>query len=250
MLSPDLIEKSFALAKEQYAEVGVDVDRAIDALGRIAISLHCWQGDDVGGFEKDDTSLDGGIAVTGNYPGKARTPDQLRSDLEKCHLAYPRYPSFESARLLRRIRRRKSRPPIRSSRNTSRAGSIGPNRKTWAWTSRGAACRPGSSHSQYCGFAQRLHIIRQRRPSLRPFQHPPDHSHFHVHNRRTHSRPRSPLTESENVLRFNGAQSPSPEVFAWLHQQLPLFLLAGSKAQASAPSNTALPRPQTKDGQR
>ena len=83
MLSPDLIEKSFVLAKEQYAEVGVDVDKAIDALGKIAISLHCWQGDDVGGFEKDDASLDGGIAVTGNYPGKARTPDQLRSDLEK-----------------------------------------------------------------------------------------------------------------------------------------------------------------------
>ncbi len=80
--SPDSIEKAFVLAKQQYAELGVDVDRAMDQLNAIAVSLHCWQGDDVGGFENAGTDLDGGIAVTGNYPGKARTPDELRRDLE------------------------------------------------------------------------------------------------------------------------------------------------------------------------
>ena len=78
-----LIEDAYGLAKSQYAELGVDVDRALEGLGRIAISLHCWQGDDVGGFENSGSQLGGGLAVTGNYPGKARTPDELRGDLEK-----------------------------------------------------------------------------------------------------------------------------------------------------------------------
>src|SRR5262245_61749618 len=76
------LEKSFRLAKERYAQFGVNVDRALKRLAVIPISLHCWQGDDVRGFEKVGGSL-GGIAVTGNYPGKARTPDELRMDLEK-----------------------------------------------------------------------------------------------------------------------------------------------------------------------
>lgn len=77
------LERSFALAKERYADLGVDVSKALTQLSRIPISLHCWQGDDVGGFENSDTTLGGGLAVTGNYPGKARTPDELRCDLEK-----------------------------------------------------------------------------------------------------------------------------------------------------------------------
>src|SRR6476646_2486422 len=76
-----IIHRAFALAKERYAELGVDVERAMDCLSRIPISLHCWQGDDVGGFENTGMELGGGLAVTGNYPGKARTPDELRSDL-------------------------------------------------------------------------------------------------------------------------------------------------------------------------
>src|SRR4051812_1558634 len=76
-------ERSFALAKQRYADLGVDVRNALALLSRISISLHCWQGDDVGGFENANTTLGGGLAVTGNYPGKARTPDELRSDLEK-----------------------------------------------------------------------------------------------------------------------------------------------------------------------
>lgn len=77
------VEPAYQLARERYAEIGVDTDKAMDRLSRIPISLHCWQGDDVGGFENPDTGLDGGLAVTGNYPGKARAPDQLRTDLEK-----------------------------------------------------------------------------------------------------------------------------------------------------------------------
>ena len=77
------VEQTFALAKEQYAEWGVDVEQALSRLAQTPISLHCWQGDDVGGFENMGLELGGGLAVTGNYPGKARTPEELRSDLEQ-----------------------------------------------------------------------------------------------------------------------------------------------------------------------
>lgn len=77
------IAKSFSLAQERYAALGVDVDHALKTLSRISISLHCWQGDDVGGFENFGEGLGGGLAVTGNYPGKAHTPDELRADLDK-----------------------------------------------------------------------------------------------------------------------------------------------------------------------
>ena len=76
-------ERAFALAQEQYAEWGVDVDAALERLATVAISLHCWQGDDVGGFEESGQEIGGGLAVTGQYPGKARTADELRSDLDK-----------------------------------------------------------------------------------------------------------------------------------------------------------------------
>ena len=76
------VQGALALAKERYGQLGVDVERALDQLARIPISLHCWQGDDVGGFENASEGLGGGLAVTGNYPGKARTADELRADLE------------------------------------------------------------------------------------------------------------------------------------------------------------------------
>ena len=76
------IERAYDIARDQFAELGVDTERAVDRLRDISISLHCWQGDDVGGFEGRREALDGGLAVTGNYPGKARTADELRSDLE------------------------------------------------------------------------------------------------------------------------------------------------------------------------
>jgi L-rhamnose isomerase len=82
-------ERSFALAREQYAEWGVDVDRALERLGAVAISLHCWQGDDVGGFEESGQEIGGGLAVTGQYPGRARTALELRSDLDKALTLLP-----------------------------------------------------------------------------------------------------------------------------------------------------------------
>jgi L-rhamnose isomerase len=74
---------SYQLARDRYAELGVDTDAALKRLSTIPISLHCWQGDDVGGFEVGASELGGGIAATGNYPGKARTPDELRADAAK-----------------------------------------------------------------------------------------------------------------------------------------------------------------------
>ena len=76
------IETAYQLAREQYAALGVDTDAALKRLTTLAISLHCWQGDDVGGFESAAGGLGGGLAVTGNYPGKARTPQELRQDAE------------------------------------------------------------------------------------------------------------------------------------------------------------------------
>jgi L-rhamnose isomerase len=80
--SRNRVERAYNDAKEQFAQFGVDTDQALERLRSVSISLHCWQGDDVGGFEGREGALDGGLAVTGNYPGKARTADQLRSDLE------------------------------------------------------------------------------------------------------------------------------------------------------------------------
>jgi len=75
-------EIRYQQAKEIYAKIGVDTDKAIKALQQIPISMHCWQGDDVGGFENKN-SLSGGIQTTGNYPGKASTPAELMDDMDK-----------------------------------------------------------------------------------------------------------------------------------------------------------------------
>jgi L-rhamnose isomerase len=83
------VERSYQLAGERYAELGVDSDRAVAQLAGIPISIHCWQGDDVGGFERAGQELGGGLAVTGNYPGKARTPEELRGDFEKALSVIP-----------------------------------------------------------------------------------------------------------------------------------------------------------------
>ena len=80
---PKSIAQSYSQAQERYAEIGLDTEAAMQRLSTIPISLHCWQGDDVGGFENTGEGLSGGIAVTGNYPGKANTPDELRADLDK-----------------------------------------------------------------------------------------------------------------------------------------------------------------------
>lgn len=72
----------YASAKEMFAAVGVDTDAALETLGRIPVSMHCWQGDDVIGFDHDGP-LTGGIQTTGDYPGKARTPGELMADMDK-----------------------------------------------------------------------------------------------------------------------------------------------------------------------
>ena len=77
------IEQAYEIAQGAYAELDVDVGVALERMKQIPLSLHCWQGDDVAGFEGLEQEIGGGLAVTGNYPGRARTPDELRADLEK-----------------------------------------------------------------------------------------------------------------------------------------------------------------------
>src|SRR5271168_2913313 len=83
------VQQAYHLAEQRYAELGVNTAQALKQLARIPISIHCWQGDDVGGFENAGQELGGGLAVTGNYPGKATTPAQLRDDFEKAVSVIP-----------------------------------------------------------------------------------------------------------------------------------------------------------------
>lgn len=83
------VEQAYALAKERYAALGVDTNAALQKLATIPISLHCWQGDDVGGFEDPERGLSGGIMATGNYPGKARNATELRRDLDMAYRLIP-----------------------------------------------------------------------------------------------------------------------------------------------------------------
>lgn len=78
-----LIEQAYDIAKHRYAALGVDVEQVMAQLDRIPVSIHCWQGDDVRGFEDPHGQLTGGIQATGNYPGRARNAHELRADLEK-----------------------------------------------------------------------------------------------------------------------------------------------------------------------
>lgn len=90
MKNSKLIQDTYRRAKERYAELGVDTEEALTRLGNIHLSLHCWQADDVGGFERPDSMLgNGGIEVTGHYPGKARTIEQLKRDIEKVESLLP-----------------------------------------------------------------------------------------------------------------------------------------------------------------
>lgn len=83
MPGTEQVEQSYAAARHRYAQLGVDSDKAIEQLAGVAISLHCWQGDDVAGFESAAAQPGGGLAATGNYAGKARNADELRADLDK-----------------------------------------------------------------------------------------------------------------------------------------------------------------------
>ena len=81
-------KERYEIAKEMYASIGVDTDKAIETLKKIPVSVHCWQGDDVKGFDQDGP-LTGGIQTTGNYPGKARTPEELMADMDKAFSLCP-----------------------------------------------------------------------------------------------------------------------------------------------------------------
>ncbi|CAI1880018.1 L-rhamnose isomerase [Serratia fonticola] len=83
------IDQAWELAKQRFAAVGVDVEAAISAMETLPVSMHCWQGDDVAGFENPEGSLTGGIQATGNYPGKARNAKELRADLEQALALIP-----------------------------------------------------------------------------------------------------------------------------------------------------------------
>ena len=89
MITVSAVEHNFTQATQRFADLGVDVAQAMDRLATIPISLHCWQGDDIAGFERTGAELGGGLAVTGNYPGRARTPEELRADLEQALALLP-----------------------------------------------------------------------------------------------------------------------------------------------------------------
>ena len=74
---------SYLEAKKKYAAIGVDTDAAIKRLAQVPVALHCWQGDDVGGFDNPNKALSGGIQTTGNYMGKATTPAELMQDIDQ-----------------------------------------------------------------------------------------------------------------------------------------------------------------------
>ena len=80
--------QEYVIAKEKYAALGIDTEAAIEKLAGVPISIHCWQGDDVSGFDSKE-ALSGGIQATGNYPGKATTPEQLMADLDKAFSLIP-----------------------------------------------------------------------------------------------------------------------------------------------------------------
>jgi len=83
------IQKDYESSRARYLGIGVDTEKALQMLCSIPISLHCWQGDDVGGFEARDSAIGGGLAVTGNHPGRARNASELRSDLDKAYSLIP-----------------------------------------------------------------------------------------------------------------------------------------------------------------
>ena len=89
-MAKESAEKAFSMAQDRYAELGVDVQKALKTLSNISLSVHCWQADDVSGFETPDSELSGGgIQVTGSYPGKAGTIRELQADLEKVYSLIP-----------------------------------------------------------------------------------------------------------------------------------------------------------------
>ena len=109
-------------AKEIYAKLGVDTDAAIEKCMQVPVSLHCWQGDDVTGFDHDGP-LTGGIQTTGNYPGKARTPEELMADMDK------------AMRAMQFLKMGSSQTATSWSQNISRNGWTLQKKEEWDWIS-------------------------------------------------------------------------------------------------------------------
>ncbi|MDE6692832.1 MAG: L-rhamnose isomerase, partial [Muribaculaceae bacterium] len=88
-MKEETIRKAYEIARERYAEIGVDTDKVLKQMNDFHLSLHCWQADDVIGFEPKAGALSGGIQTTGNYPGRARNIEELRADILKAMSLIP-----------------------------------------------------------------------------------------------------------------------------------------------------------------
>ena len=88
-MKEELIKKSYEIAKERYAKIGIDTDKVLEQLQDFHLSMHCWQADDVKGFEVQAGAMSGGIQSTGDFPGAARNIDELRSDVLKAKSLIP-----------------------------------------------------------------------------------------------------------------------------------------------------------------
>ncbi len=128
------LEQAWELAKQRFAAVGIDVEEALRQLDRLPVSMHCWQGDDVSGFENPEGSLTGGIQATGNYPGKARNASELRADLEQAMRLIPGPKRLNlHASIWNQIRQSRA---TRSNQSTSKTGLNGrkPISSVWILT--------------------------------------------------------------------------------------------------------------------
>ena len=115
------VKQAYEIAKERYAKLGIDTDKVLQQMQDFHLSMHCWQADDVAGFENQGGSLTGGIQVNGNYPGKARNIDELRADILYAMSLIPgkhrlKSTAISAASLL---------TATSALSNTSRAGSTG-----------------------------------------------------------------------------------------------------------------------------
>ncbi len=115
------LEQAWELAKQRFAAVGIDVEEALRQLDRLPVSMHCWQGDDVAGFENPEGSLTGGIQSTGNYPGKARNATELRADLEQALRLIPGPKRLNLHAIYRDVYKRQS---LIQTRKFASSGSI------------------------------------------------------------------------------------------------------------------------------
>lgn len=124
-MKEQLIDNAYSIARERYASIGVDTDKAMDILQNISLSMHCWQADDVTGFESAG-ALTGGIQTTGNYPGKARNMEEVRMDILKAMSVHTPAASTVSACTRYTVTSADgSSTATRLSRHTSTAGCSG-----------------------------------------------------------------------------------------------------------------------------